>query len=188
MSESEHGACSGTGSCGGNGSCGGCDTPVAPGTSRVERFLAYLDTFTGGLEPQVTLVATTAPPRPHVLVLSYPQWPAPGVLTAITYGLSDGDSGMPEVVLSGSDVTAESAWQVARLAEAMRGRGALVEGTVLGGDGLPADYLVGADPEALGLPSGLLGLAELSPDPAASDPVVLAGLVATSPTGTAAPR
>ena len=58
------------------------------GGSRVERYLAHLDRVSGGIEPRFTRVASTRPGLRGVTVISYDGVPEPGMLTAITYGVS----------------------------------------------------------------------------------------------------
>jgi len=75
------------------------------GTTRIERFLAHLDTIAGGLEPSFLPVASTRAGQKGLTVLSYAGLPEPGMLTAVTYGISRGEHeqwvhGKPELCLS----------------------------------------------------------------------------------------
>lgn len=57
-------------------------------TTRVERFLAHLDRVSGGIEPDFSQYASSNPGLKSVTVVSYADVPAPGHITAVTYGVS----------------------------------------------------------------------------------------------------
>jgi hypothetical protein len=61
---------------------------MSTGTSRVERFLAHLDTLTGSIEPEFWRVSSTAPDLPSVTAIGYQDLPEPGMFLGLTYGLS----------------------------------------------------------------------------------------------------
>lgn len=78
------------------------DKPPAAAPTRVERFLAHMDRIAGGVEPTFTpFPVADAPP---VTVLTYRNMPEPGMLIAVTYGLSLGHhddwiAGKPELCI-----------------------------------------------------------------------------------------
>ncbi|WFR85409.1 suppressor of fused domain protein [Arthrobacter sp. Y-9] len=94
--------------------------------TRVERFLAHLDRLSGGVEPRFFPVESTRPGLPGVTVIVYDDVPSPGMITAVTYGVSLADHptwrfGKPELCIS---VTSEDlSWALAlgHIAEVQRG-------------------------------------------------------------------
>lgn len=58
--------------------------------SRVERYLAHLDRLTGDAEPAFTPFPSPDPALAGITVIIYRDLPEPGMLTALTYGLSLG--------------------------------------------------------------------------------------------------
>ncbi len=58
--------------------------------TRAERYLAHLDRLTGDAEPTITGFPSSDPALPGVTVMTYRDLPEPGMLTALTYGLSLG--------------------------------------------------------------------------------------------------
>ena len=73
--------------------------------SRAERYLAHLDTLSGGIEPAFTRFDADRRGDPAVTVARYDDLPEPGFLTALTYGLSLGEHpewrfGKPELCIT----------------------------------------------------------------------------------------
>ena len=96
------------------------------GGSRVERYLAHLDRVSGGIEPHLTRVASTRPGLRGVTVFSYEGVPEPGMLTAITYGVSLADHpewrhGKPELAISVRSLDPGLAFVLGNVAETLRG-------------------------------------------------------------------
>ena len=96
------------------------------GGSRVERFLAHLDRVSGGIEPRFTRIASTKPGLHGVTVISYDGVPEPGMLTAITYGLSLAEHpewrlGKPELAISVGSLDPAWGFELGHLAEELRG-------------------------------------------------------------------
>jgi hypothetical protein len=96
------------------------------GDSRAERYLAHLDRVSGGLEPRFTRVASTRPGLHGVTVMSYEGVPQPGMLTAITYGVSlaehpEWTHGKPELLLSVSSLDPAWGYVLGHVAETLRG-------------------------------------------------------------------
>lgn len=96
------------------------------GGSRVERYLAHLDRVSGGLEPRFTPVASTRPGLRGVTVIAYEGVPEPGMLTAITYGVSLAEHpewrlGKPELALSVRSPDPAWGYVLGHVAETLRG-------------------------------------------------------------------
>ena len=96
------------------------------GGTRVERYLTHLDRVSGGLEPRFTRVASTRPGLHGVTVMSYEGVPQPGMLTAITYGVSLAEHpewrlGKPELALSVNSLDPAWAYVLGNVAETLRG-------------------------------------------------------------------
>lgn len=96
------------------------------GHSRAERFLARLDDLAGGVEPEFLPVTSTHRGLPQVTVMSYTDLPEPGMLTAITYGLSlawhpEWTAARPELCLSVEATDELWARAVGHIAETLRG-------------------------------------------------------------------
>ncbi len=94
-------------------------------TTRVERFLAHLDDFSGGVEPKFWPIESTAPGHHGVTAIGYRNMPEDGLLLGFTYGLSltrqeAWSHGRPE--LSISVKSEDPAWvlAIAYLAEQLR--------------------------------------------------------------------
>src|SRR4051794_28747768 len=94
--------------------------------TRIERYLAHLDSLSGGIEPQFKPVASTHPGLGPVTAIIYSDMPEPGLLTSLTYGVSSGEHsewrhGKPElcICVRSADVTWGLA--VAFIAEGLRG-------------------------------------------------------------------
>jgi hypothetical protein len=94
--------------------------------TRVERYLAHLDGLAGGAEPEFFPVDSTHDGLAKVVAIVYRDLPEPGMLTALTYGLSLADHptwrlGKPELCISVT--SADVAWGLATafLAERLRG-------------------------------------------------------------------
>lgn len=71
----------------------------------MERYLAHLDRLTDGIEPAFTPVEAEQPGGRAITVIRYDDLPEPGLLTALTYGLSlaehsDWRMGKPELCIS----------------------------------------------------------------------------------------
>ena len=95
--------------------------------SRVERYLAHLDGWSGGIEPTFTPIPSTKPELRGVTVIAYPDYPEPGHLVAFTYGLSlarhsDWRLGSPELCIGVRSGDRHWAMAVGFLAERLRGR------------------------------------------------------------------
>lgn len=74
-------------------------------SSRVERYLAHLDSLSGGIEPAFSRFDAEQQGEPAVTLLRYDNLPEPGMLTALTYGVSLGahpewQLGKPELCIS----------------------------------------------------------------------------------------
>ncbi len=96
------------------------------GGTRVERYLAHLDRVSDGVEPRFTRVASTHPGLAGVTVMSYEGVPEPGMLTAITYGLSLAEHpewrfGKAELAIAVSSLDLAWGFVIGHLAETMRG-------------------------------------------------------------------
>ncbi|HEY9470007.1 MAG TPA: suppressor of fused domain protein [Propionibacteriaceae bacterium] len=96
------------------------------GRSRVERFLAHLDDLSGGVEPAFLPVPSTHRGLRQLTVMSYTDLPEPGMLTAITYGLSlaqhpQWTAGKPELCISVESTDQLWAQAVGYIAEKLRG-------------------------------------------------------------------
>jgi hypothetical protein len=96
------------------------------GGSRAERYLAHLDRVSGRVEPRFTRVASTQPGLHGVTVMSYDGVPEPGMLTAITYGLSLAEhpewrDGKAELAISVRSLDPAWGLVVGHLAETLRG-------------------------------------------------------------------
>lgn len=94
--------------------------------SRIELFLAHLDHLTGGLEPSFLPLPSTHPELKGVTVITYQDLPEPGMLTAITYGLSlashpHWQHGRPELCISVHSTDNLWGLAVGHLAETLRG-------------------------------------------------------------------
>ena len=107
------------------------------GGSRVERYLAHLHRVSGGIEPRLIKVASTKPSLPGVTVIAYDGVPVPGMLTAITYGLSLAEHPMwrhekPELAISVRSL--DPAWGLVagHLAETLRGECPFAYGDTIG--------------------------------------------------------
>ena len=59
--------------------------------TRVELFLAHLDRLSGGVEPQFLPIESTHAGLKGLTAITYLNLPEPGLLTAVTYGLSLAD-------------------------------------------------------------------------------------------------
>jgi hypothetical protein len=95
-------------------------------SSRFERFMAHLDAVSGGLEPEFHAIDSTHEGLGPVHVMLYRGTPEPGMLTAITYGVSLADHpewrlGKPELCLSVTSDDTRWALAVGHLAEQLRG-------------------------------------------------------------------
>ena len=95
------------------------------GGSRAERYLAHLDRVSGGLEPRFTRVASTRPGLHGVTVISYEGVPEPGMLTALTYGVSlathpEWRLGKPELALSVRSLDPAWGYVLGHVAETLR--------------------------------------------------------------------
>lgn len=106
----------------------GAMTVVRSGSAaaRFERFLAYLDGLSAGVEPSFLPVGSTHPGLPQVTVLSYRDVPEPGLLTAVTYGLSLAEHSewrcsKPELCICVQSSDESWAWAVGHIAEQLRG-------------------------------------------------------------------
>jgi hypothetical protein len=98
----------------------------APAPSRVERYLAHLDRLSGGLEPAFTPMNAEAPGAPKVTVIRYDHLPEPGMLTALTYGLSLAEHpewrlGKPELCVSVRSQDLRWAYAIGHLAAQLSG-------------------------------------------------------------------
>lgn len=103
--------------------------------SRAERYLAHLDSLSGGIEPEFHRIEPEPGGAP-VSVIVYPDTPEPGHFTAFTYGLSLADHpawrfGRPELCVSVR--SADIAWALVagRLAARLRGRCPFTYGDLL---------------------------------------------------------
>lgn len=93
---------------------------------RLQRYLAHLDSLSGGAEPRFWPVASTDPDLPEVVAIGYRDLPEQGMSTGLTYGLSLAEHplwrhGRPELCICvQSD---DPAWLLAAayLAEQLRG-------------------------------------------------------------------
>jgi hypothetical protein len=104
--------------------------------SRVELFLAHLDSLSGGVEPQFLPIDSTRPGLNGVTAITYVGMPEPDLLTSVTYGVSLAQHaqwrlGKPELTLCvrSSDVT----WARAMgwIAEQVRGECPFSYGDIL---------------------------------------------------------
>jgi hypothetical protein len=96
--------------------------------TRAERFLDHLDELSGGVEPRFFPVDSSTD-LPPVVAITYEDLPEPGMLTAITYGLSLADHpewrlGKPELCITVNSRDDVWAHAVGHIAE--RGRGNVV--------------------------------------------------------------
>jgi hypothetical protein len=98
--------------------------PSSP--SRVERFLAHLDGLSGGVEPRFFPVESTHEGLKGITVITYLGVPEPGMMTAITYGISLADHpewrfGKPELCIAVRTDDVIWARAVGFVAEQLRG-------------------------------------------------------------------
>jgi hypothetical protein len=105
--------------------------------TRVERYLAHLDRWSGGLEPRFFPVDRPDRSRPRITAIVYDEVPEPGHLTAFTYGLSLAEhdqwtQGRPELSISVASDDVRWALAVAQLAESLRGECAFHYGDTIG--------------------------------------------------------
>lgn len=96
------------------------------GPTRAELFLAHLDDLSGGIEPRFLPIETTHPELKGVTVITYVDLPEPGLLTAITYGLSLAEHpewrlGKPELCISVRSDDVVWARAMGFIAEQLRG-------------------------------------------------------------------
>ena len=94
--------------------------------SRVERFLAHLDEISGGIEPRFLPIESTHEGLKGVTAITYEDIPEPGMLTAITYGVSLADHtgwrlGKPELCITVQSTDVIWARAVGFIAEQLRG-------------------------------------------------------------------
>src|SRR5712692_1545755 len=73
--------------------------------SRAERFLEYVTSLSGGIEPKMHRVDSTHAGQPPITAMVFRDQPEPGMLTGVTYGLSlsehpDWILGKPELTIT----------------------------------------------------------------------------------------
>jgi hypothetical protein len=110
--------------------------------SRFERFMSHLDAVSGDLEPEFHRIDSTHEGLAPVHVVLYRDTPEPGMLTAITYGLSLADHaewrlGKPELCLSVTSNDPAWALAVGYLAEQLRGTAPFRYGDTINFDDRP---------------------------------------------------
>jgi len=116
--------------------------------TRVERFLGHLDSLSGGLEPEFFPTDSTTAGLKGVTAITYQDLPEPGMLTAVTYGLSLASHpewvlGRPELCISVRSQDIAWARATAFIAEQMRGDCPFEYGNVLGfGDRMSEESLM----------------------------------------------
>ncbi len=82
---------------------------------RIGFFLAHLDSLTGGLEPRFYPLPSNVEGVPPVACMVYDDMPEPGMLTGVTYGLSevehpDWKLGRPELTITVRRRTTAGPW------------------------------------------------------------------------------
>lgn len=111
----------------------------------MERYLAHLDSLSGGIEPEFHPIETTKPPLKGVVAITYRSLPEPGLMTALTYGLSLAEHeewrlGKPELCICVRSSDISWALAAAFLAEQLRGECPFRYGDTLGfGDRMSAE-------------------------------------------------
>ena len=102
---------------------------MAAGGTPGQRYLAYLDQLSGGVEPRIIRVESLRPDLKGVAAIVYDAAPEPGWLTAMTWGLSlarhpEWVHFRPELCLCVASDDDRWARAVAEVAERLRGRAA----------------------------------------------------------------
>lgn len=98
---------------------------MAPGPTRVEKYLIHLDGLSGGSEPEFRQVESTWPGHAGVTAIRYRDMPEPGLFLGLTYGLSlahqnEWRHGRPELSICVRSDDPVWAYAIAYLAEQLR--------------------------------------------------------------------
>jgi len=104
--------------------------------TRIERYLAHLDRLAPGHEPRFLPIESSNPALKDVIAITYKDLPEPGLLTAITYGLSVADHpewrlGKPELCISIRSHDERWARAVAFVADRLRGLSSFAYGETI---------------------------------------------------------
>jgi hypothetical protein len=104
--------------------------------SRAERYVAHLDTLTGGAEPRLQPIPSTHDGLDDVIAFVYADEPEPRYLTGVTYGLSLADHAdwhgvKPELWISVRSDDPVWALAIGYLAEQLRGACPFVYGDTI---------------------------------------------------------
>ena len=101
-----------------------------------QRYLEHLDRLSGGIEPRLFRLDSLRPDLKGVAAIIYDDIPAPGWLTAMTYGLSlahhpDWEYYKPELCISVSAADDRWALAMAEVAEQLRGQSVFLPGETI---------------------------------------------------------
>jgi hypothetical protein len=103
---------------------------------RAEKFLEYLDSLSGGVEPTFYPLDSLIAGAPPITCIVYDDLPEPGMLTGITFGLSEAEHpdwkiSRPELTITVRSRDHRWALAVAEMANQLRGKCPFIYGNVI---------------------------------------------------------